>query len=308
MNREMTAEMTKKLGEKFVIDFGLFQTANEKMKKVLEIATGIASTPAPVLISGEQGVGKNLLVKLILEKSRFQKKLHRWGAFSRFSAETSHDLAGLQSGDAVVIEDLNRLSLSQQSDINEYIDEAKAQEMQIRWFATSSVRPEDLARLGQLSKSLFYRLSVIHLDIPSLRERDGDIEILAHFFVQVFSLMKSQTPKVLSAEAKMKLLSYNWPGNVAELENVIERAVSLSENSEIAADQIQFAELEEQALRSEGTTLSDMEKKLILQTLQITQQNKTRAAQMLGISIRTLRNKLNEYRVSSAAPNLGELR
>ncbi len=304
----MTREMSKKLGEKFVTDFGLFQTANEKMKKVIEVAKGVASTPAPVLISGEQGVGKNLLIKLILEKSRFQKRLHRWGSFSRFTSETIHDLAGLQSGDAVVIEDLDRLSLSQQSEINDYIDEAKAQEIQIRWFATSSVRPEDLARLGQLSKSLFYRLSVIHLEIPSLRERDGDIEILAQFFVQVFGLMKSQNPQVLTAEAKMKLLSYNWPGNVAELENVIERAVSLSENLEITADQIQFSELEELALRSEGTTLSDMEKKLILQTLQMTQQNKTRAAQMLGISIRTLRNKLNEYRGSSAVPILGELR
>lgn len=283
-----------------MIDFGLFQTANAKMKKVLEIANSIALTPAPVLVSGDQGVGKNLLIKMILEKSRFQGKLHRWGSFSRFSTLAANDLTGLENGDVVVIEDLDQLNLLQQSEISGCIDGAKTQGIQIRWFATCSGHPGDLARQGQLRKDLFYRLSVIHLEIPNLRERDGDIEILAQFFVQVFSLMKSHGPHIISEQAKMKLMSYGWPGNVAELENVIERAVSLASDFEISAEQIQFSEMEKSALQSEGTTLSDMEKKLILQTLQITQQNKTRAAQILGISIRTLRNKLNEYRDSKA--------
>ncbi len=153
-----------------MIDFGLFQTTNEKMKKVLEIANSIALTPAPVLISGEQGVGKNLLIKLILEKSRFQKNVHRWGPFSRFSTLASNNLSGLESGDVVVIEDLDQLNLLQQSEISECIDRTKTQDIQIRWFATCSSRPGELARLGHLRKDLFYRLSVIHLEIPSLRE------------------------------------------------------------------------------------------------------------------------------------------
>lgn len=94
----------------------------------------------------------------------------------------------------------------------------------------------------------------------------------------------------------MRLNSYGWPGNVAELENVIERAVSIAQGTEITSQEIQFAEMNASIAPTMGTTLSEMEKKLILQTLQLTQQNKTRAAQMLGISIRTLRNKLNEYR------------
>lgn len=281
-----------------VTDFGLFQTASPKMQKVLEVAQSIALTPAPVLISGEQGAGKSLLIQMILEKSRFQKSLHRWGPFSRISPV---EIGELKVGDAVIVEDLDQLNLLQQREVSECIDWAKAQNLQIRWFATSVANPSELARQGQLRKDLFYRLSVIHLQIPALREREGDIEILSEFFVQVFSLMKSQKAKIISAEAKMKLMSYGWSGNVAELENVLERAVSITEGAEISADRIQFADMEKSAPVQTGTTLSDMEKKLILQTLQITRQNKTRAAQMLGISIRTLRNKLNEYRETTPA-------
>ena len=285
-----------------VTDFGLFQTGSPKMLKVLEMAQSVALTPAPVLISGEQGVGKSLLIQMILEKSRFQKNFHRWSPFSRLSAST---LSELKSGDAVVVEDLDQFNLLQQSEVSECIDWAKAQGLQIRWFATSTSEPSELARQGQLRKDLFYRLSVIHLQIPCLRVRDGDIGVLSQFFVQVFSLMKSQPAKEISAEAKMKLIAYSWPGNVAELENVIERAVSLTAGAVITAEAIQFAEMEKSSVALMGTTLSDMEKKLILQTLQITQQNKTRAAQMLGISIRTLRNKLNEYRESGQSSILG---
>jgi len=96
--------------------------------------------------------------------------------------------------------------------------------------------------------------------------------------------------------AAKKLQAHTWPGNVAELENVIERAISLATDDVIDHDLIQFDHPNERAMAQMGTTLSDMEKKLILQTLQLTRQNKTRAAQILGISIRTLRNKLNIYR------------
>jgi len=129
-----------------------------------------------------------------------------------------------------------------------------------------------------------------------LRDRSEDILILADFFSQVFNLMKSRSNQKLSPVAQAKLLAYSWPGNVSELENVIERAVALSEGSMLDESVIEFAQMESQLLPAAGTKLSDMERKLILQTLQLTQQNKTRAAQILGISIRTLRNKLNEYR------------
>jgi two-component system response regulator FlrC len=112
--------------------------------------------------------------------------------------------------------------------------------------------------------------------------------------------MKSRPHQGFSAEAKAQLMAYHWPGNVAELENVIERAVALCQTDLIQKEHIQFSQVEEGLIAAAGTTLSEMERKLILQTLQLTQQNKTRAAQILGISIRTLRNKLNEYRETGA--------
>ncbi len=267
-------------------DFGLFQTADSQMKKVLETAQSLALTPAPLLISGEQGTGKTLMVQLVLEKSRAKKNVCKW----------DREIELISDGDIVLIEKLDELNLLQQQMLSEKMDEIKLSGRRVRWIATASEKPAALVQNQRLRRDLFYRLSVIHLQIPALRERSTDILILADFFSQVFNLMKSRAPQKLNAEAQSKLLAYTWPGNVAELENVMERAVALSESAEIPASSIEFSQMQTQELRTEGTTLSEMERKLILQTLQLTQQNKTRAAQILGISIRTLRNKLNEYR------------
>jgi two-component system response regulator FlrC len=253
---------------------------------MLETAQSIALTPAPLLISGEQGSGKSLLVQFVLEKARFQKTLHRWG----------RDLNSLQDGDAILVENISELNLIQQQDLSERMDEMKQQGRRVRWIATCSENPAGLVQQQRLRKDLFYRLSVIHLQIPTLRDRSEDILVLADFFSQVFNLMKSRPHQKISPVAQAKLLAYGWPGNVSELENVIERAVALSEAPVLEESVIEFSQMEAQVLPTVGTKLSDMERKLIFQTLQLTQQNKTRAAQILGISIRTLRNKLNEYR------------
>jgi two-component system response regulator AtoC len=274
-----------------VTDFGIFQTAHLQMQKVLEMAMAVALTPAPILISGEQGTGKTLLVQFILERARFQKTLHRWG----------RDISQATEGDVILIDGLDELNLYQQQELSEKIDSLKTEGKRIRWMATACVNPSQLVQEQRLRKDLFYRLSVIHLQIPALRSRNEDTLILAEFFSQVFNLMKSRSPQKLSSEAQAKLLSYDWPGNISELENVMERAVALSEGGQISAASIQFSETAANTLPSVGSTLSEMERKLILQTLQLTQQNKTRAAQILGISIRTLRNKLNEYREAGVA-------
>ncbi|MEZ0392287.1 MAG: sigma 54-interacting transcriptional regulator [Pseudobdellovibrionaceae bacterium] len=267
-------------------DFGLFQTVDAQMKRVLETAQSMALTPAPILISGESGSGKSLLVQFLVEKSRLKKPLLRWGREEQTYAE----------GDWVLIEGLDDLNLYQQQMLSEKMDELKLQNKKIRWIATSNENPSILVRNQKLRRDLFFRLSVIHLQIPALRDRSQDVLVLARFFNQVFNLMKSRTEQALSAETQAKLLAYSWPGNVAELENVMERAVAISKGDEISVESIEFSQMGQNILPSMGTTLSEMERKLILQTLQLTQQNKTRAAQILGISIRTLRNKLNEYR------------
>ena len=267
-------------------DFGIFQTAHLQMQKVLEMAMAVALTPAPILISGEQGAGKTLMVQFILERARFQKTLHKWG----------RELSEIKDGDVILVDGLDELNLMHQQDLSEKIDLFRTENKKVRWIATASVNPSQLVQEQRLRKDLYYRLSVIHLQIPSLRDRSEDTLILADFFSQVFNLMKSRNSQKISAQAQAKLLAYDWPGNISELENVMERAVALSNDNEIQASAIQFSHSPAHALPSAGSTLSEMERKLILQTLQLTQQNKTRAAQILGISIRTLRNKLHEYR------------
>lgn len=273
-----------------VTDFGLFQTANPHMRKLLETSQAIALTPAPLLISGEQGTGKSLLVQFILEKCRHQKPLVRWGRTT----------GPIGEGDIILVENMDEKNLHQQQEISEKMDELKLSGTRVRWIATVSEKPAHLVQHQKLRKDLFYRLSVIHLEIPPLRERSEDILVLADFFSEVFNLMKSQPIQKISAEAQSMLLAHGWPGNVSELENVIERGVSLSEGNLIDGRAIQFTDMNNHLMSSAGTTLSEMERKLILQTLRLTQQNKTKAAQILGISIRTLRNKLSEYRETGA--------
>ena len=270
-------------------DFGLFQTNDAKMIKLLESACSLAMTPAPILISGENGVGKNLMVQFILESAKHQRAVHRFNALRQNSNV-------LQDGDVVLLESVDELNHLQQTDISETMDAVRVKGTKVRWIATSTLNPAELLKTGALRKDLFYRLSVLHFEIPALRDRKDDIIVLAEFLTGVFGLMKNRGGQTLSPEAKTKLAGYNWPGNVAELENVIERAVSLSQEAVISSECIEFVRSTENHFVTVGATLSEMERKLILQTLQMTSQNKTKAAQILGISIRTLRNKLNEYR------------
>jgi len=272
-----------------VVDFGLFQTNDVKMIKLLESARALAMTPAPILISGENGVGKNLMVQYIIEKAKHQRSVYRFNFLRQ-------GINKLQDGDVILLDSLDELNLLQQTEASEMMDNLRIQGTKVRWIATSALSPGELLKSGAVRKDLFYRLSVLHFEIPALRERQGDILVIAEFLTGVFGLMKNRGGQVLSLEAKDKLSTYGWPGNVAELENVIERAVSLSQEATIPAECIQFVRTTENHFVAVGATLSEMERKLILQTLQMTAQNKTKAAQILGISIRTLRNKLNEYR------------
>jgi len=151
-------------------------------------------------------------------------------------------------------------------------------------------------------EDLYYRINVIPLQIPALRERPDDVVALAENFIKVSSILNSRNVTKLSLGALNKLSQWNWPGNVRELENVIERAVLMANQGEIQSEHI----IIENFTSSPGTpsnsgmtagmTIAQMERELIYKTLDKTNQNRTQAARILGISIRTLRNKLHEYR------------
>lgn len=272
-----------------IVDFGLFQTMLPSFVRTLERAQAVAVTAAPVLITGESGTGKNLLTQLIVGKSRWSSEIVRLSPWSEIPQE-------IPSGIFFVVEDLDQWSLEHQSQLSQLMDEVKIQKKSVRFIAQSTKSLKGLMEEGAFRSDLFYRLSVVHYALPSLKDRKEDILPLSEIFLKVLALIQNQKEKVLSAAAKRKLVSYSWPGNVSELENVIERANHLSRDPVIEEDHIEFLTSTVHAESQAGMTLSEMERKLILQTLQMTQQNKTRAAQILGISIRTLRNKLNEYR------------
>jgi len=192
------------------------------------------------------------------------------------------------------------------------------QKVNVRLIATTNRDLPSMVKAGQFREDLYYRLNVIPLRIPPLRRRLRDIEILARFFTDVSCRLNGRSPIVrLSEEALIKMRQWSWPGNVRELENVIERSVLLATGETLEAIDVHidahingpenglengFASSESFEPRASapeglepGMTISEAERRLIMKTLEHTNQNRTQAARLLGISIRTLRNKLHEY-------------
>jgi len=177
--------------------------------------------------------------------------------------------------------------------------------------ATTNRDLEEAVRAGTFRQDLFYRLNVVPLRLPPLRERRGDIFLLAEYFLEKYATMYNKPVKPLAGPARQCFLAHSWPGNVREMENLVERAVLLSTGSHLEC--WDFWEDEEPpvlapdvlcspatpAAAGVGLTtvpLKEVERQMILQALQKTDNNRTHAAGLLGISVRTLRNKLHEYR------------
>lgn len=217
-----------------------------------------------------------------------------------------------------LLDEISEMPLLLQAKLLRVIQEGEVERLGARQPSKVNVRlvattNRDLARMvkaGQFREDLYYRLNVLPLRVPPLSRRPKDIELLARFFVEVSGDLNGRRARGFSDEALRKLLAWSWPGNVRELENVIERSVLLAEGEIIEAREILIDGFNEAMLgRSEeanpdemtelsiapGMTLGEAERQLILKTLEFTRQNRTQAAKLLGISIRTLRNKLHEY-------------
>lgn len=312
------------------------RTADAEMKRLLQLAENVAASRATVLICGESGTGKEVIARFIHAKSpRAARRFVAVNCAAIPAELLESELFGFERGaftgaqqakpgkfelandSTFLLDEISEMPLLLQAKLLRVIQEGEIERLggkapvrvNVRLIATTNRDLQQLVREGKFREDLFYRLNVIPLMVPALRARPDDIELLARFFVEVSAHLNGKAAKQLAPCAIKKLLEWRWPGNVRELENVIERAVLMSAGSQIGAPDVAIAGFEERpfaptAEKADGAlvpgmTISEAERRLILKTLEHTRQNRTQAATLLGISIRTLRNKLHEYNGAS---------
>jgi DNA-binding NtrC family response regulator len=302
-----------------------FVVSDPCMKGIVEIIRKVAPTQAPVLIQGESGTGKEVIARNIHAMSKrragpyvginlaaipetlLESELFGYekGAFTGAYATRTGRFEQADSG-TILLDEVTEISAGLQAKLLRVLQERQIDrvggkapiKVDFRVISTTNRDIDEEIRTGRFRQDLFFRLNVIPIKVPPLRSRREDIIPLATHFIGKIASREDMEEKVLGREAKDALLKYPWPGNVRELENVIERAMILTEGNLISAEHIAVngdAQSSPTSVTDVGTTIHAMEKNLILSTLKRVDGNRTKAATLLGISIRTLRNKLNEY-------------
>ena len=330
---------------------------DETMAHVVKLAQQIAPSDASVLITGESGTGKEVVARYVHNRSNrarapfisvncaaipenlLESELfgHEKGAFTGAVARRIGKFEEATGG-TLLLDEISEMDPRLQAKLLRAIQErvidrvggTKPVPVDIRIIATSNRNLVDAVREGVFREDLLFRLNVVNLKIPPLRERPADVIELAQHFIKKYADANGVPMRPLSAEARRTLVLNRWPGNVRELENTIHRAVLLAVGDEIGVDGILTPDgmrldqaknppaVAHATLAAEtvtralvGRTVADVERDLILETLKHCLGNRTHAANILGISIRTLRNKLNEYTsdgVLVPPPGSGEAR
>ena len=337
-------------------DSAEFLFRDPAMERVVKMADQIAGSDASILITGESGTGKEVIAKYVHSRSKRANKPfisvncaaipealleselfgHEKGAFTGAIARRIGKFEEA-SGGTLLLDEISEMDVRLQAKLLRAIQErlidrvggGKPVPVDIRILATSNRNLNEAVREGTFREDLLFRLNVVNLKLPALRDRPGDIAALSEHFVAKYAKANGLPPRVLSPEARAALLKAPWPGNVRELENTLHRAVLLSSGDVIGPDAIvlpdgmgltevaaastlsaQLAQTAETMNRAlVGRTVADVERDLILDTLDHTLGNRTHAATILGISIRTLRNKLNQYAdEGTPVPEPGERR
>ena len=309
-------------------------TQDPSMRRILELARQVADSKASVLIQGESGTGKELFARFVhyhskrrngpfvavncgaLPESLLESEMfgHEKGAFTGAVAKKPGKFELAHQG-TILLDEITEMAFHLQSKLLRVLQEQEVDRVgglspvsvDTRVIATTNRDIRETIEKGDFREDLFYRLNVIPINIPSLRQRKDDIPMLAHHFIEKYNAVDGRNVKSLTKPALGKLMQFPFPGNVRELENVMERAVLLAEGEMIREtdllleDQLRgVTETPEptNALSADMLTgpLKEVEKKIIFRTLDQTNGNRTHAAKVLGISVRTLRNKLNEYK------------
>jgi len=324
----------KRLKEQLLVDFNTTSIIGQSqaMKALMDMLAMAAPSEATVLITGESGTGKELIARsLHLNSSRKDHALvtvncaalaetlleselfgHEKGAFT--GADKRRDGHFMQANKGTIfLDEIGEMSAMMQAKLLRVLQEREIQrvgsdqviQVDVRIVAATNRDLEAEVASGRFREDLFYRLNVMQLKVPALRERRDDIPLLAHHFLEKFAKRNRKTAKGFTPLAMDLLIKYEWPGNVRELENLVERAVILLTGEHITENQLpmnivgNLADSQEETPRpsySDGTrSLEDIEKEAILTTLEATNGNKSETARRLGITRKTLHNKLKAY-------------
>ncbi len=299
-----------------------------EMQKVFNTVKEVAASTATVLIYGETGVGKELvahathyhsqrknkpfvvlhcaaLAEGVLESELFG---HEKGSFTG-ALYTRRGRFELAHGGTLFLDEVSEMGLSVQVKLLRVIENGtfervggeETRHVDVRLIAATNKDLETLVSTGKFREDLFYRLNVIKVDIPPLRERKADIPLLANYFLLKYATKNNKELRGFSPEALQLIQDYLWPGNVRELENMVERAVVLCKKNIIETEYLSSSVVgkgkKQDFLQIRlGMPMKDVEREVILKTLELTHGNKTEAARILGLSSRTIDNKLKEWK------------
>jgi len=308
---------------------------SEMIKKILEQIDIVARTDLPVLIVGESGTGKELIAEAIhynsdrndgpfirvncsaIPETLFESTLfgHEKGAFTN-AMRTFKGMFEEANGGTFLLDEISEIPITMQAKLLRVLQEGKITRVgstreipiDVRIIATTNQDMRQLVKKGKFREDLFFRLNVFPIHVPPLRERIEDVPLLVeHFMKKYCEKYNSRIEKEIDDDALEFLMRYDWPGNIRQLENVIKRAILLSAEESVIKRKhfhIELDEIDRKQTKDFDFVMSiaEMERKLIFTALRKTKNNRTHAAKLLGISVRTLRNKLNEYKKLGLIP------
>jgi len=302
-----------------------FIGTSRQLKDILALIRKVAPTDSPVFIQGESGTGKELVANTVwhyskrndtpfialncasLSETLIESEIfgHEKGAFTS-AYQLKHGLVEVADKGTLFLDEIGELPVALQPKLLRFLDSGefrrvggnKALRVDVRLITATNKDLPAMIKAGTFREDLFYRLNVITVLIPPLRERKEDIAALAEHFLKKYAQKLSKAIAGFTAEALELLTGYRWPGNVRELENVIERAVILCEGDRIGAEDLSISSYSAAAEMSLHPSLEEMEKNYILRVLKEANNNQSKASQLLGIDRKTLYLKLKKYGIS----------
>jgi DNA-binding NtrC family response regulator len=327
-DRDLLRSQGSAPAESSEVAFGRFVGSSSPMVEIYELIDSLAGSDAPVLITGESGTGKELAARTIHELSErsqgpfvamnaaaIPRELveseifgHEKGSFTG----ASQDRIGcfeLADGGTLFLDEISEMPIELQPKLLRVLDEARFRRVggrkeivaDVRMLSATNIPPQTAVRENRLREDLYYRLNVFTLHLPPLREREDDIPHLVQHFLDKFREKHQARARAIREEALELLRAYSWPGNVRELRNVMERATILADGEWIEVSHLPAyirtpsAEPMDDSPIPSGMSAAEVEKRLILQTLDETGNNKAETARRLGLNVKTIRNKLRSY-------------